>query len=178
MKGIKFMVVAALLAVTTSASAQFANTSKSKEAVGANATSSSLEEEKYVGEFSLYIQDGWGLGLQARKNISKYFAWDIIGISYMTAFDDPSLAGLINFKFLGGRLYTPSFEGCRLYTDLNVGYSLDYVDVGEVETFHSFGLDFGVGFQFGKKVTLGYNLNHRTAFDGITSHWGKISILF
>ena len=188
MKGIKFMIAAALLAVATSASAQFANASKSKK--GAKATASSLMAQKPIHEVSLYLQDGWGLGYQMRKDINQYVAWDVIGVSYMSGFASPADAGQVNFKLLGGRLNSPVYENCRLYTDLNLGYTLNYVGeqsitvpyygtfTTDADTAHSFGLDFGVGVQIGKHFTLGYNLNYITAMDGVKSHWAKLSYIF
>lgn len=201
MKGIKFMIAAALLAVATSASAQFANTSKKG---GAATSAASLLAQKPIHEVSFYIQDGWGLGYQMRKDINKYVAWDVVGVSYMSGFNSPADYGQVNFKLLGARLYTPSYENCRLYADLNMGYTLayakgiggfsragvyipgyGYMDLddsdddfdGGTSTSHHFGLDFGVGLQVGKHFTVGYNLNF-VAPGKAKSHWAKLSYLF
>lgn len=141
-------------------------------------------------ELDFYIQDGWGLGYQLRRDYNKYIGWNIFGFSYMSGFDSPADYGRVNFKLLGVRAYTPAFKSIRGYVDLNMGYTLMYADLKEyhygywggywddgIEVSHKFGLDFGIGVQLSKRFAVGYNLNFLTP-DNIKSHWAKISFLF
>ena len=135
-------------------------------------------------EVSFYIQDGWGVGYQLRKDFSKYVGWNIFGVSYMTGFDSPADYGWLNFKVLGVRAYSPAFKFIRGYIDLNLGYTLFYYDQKDwyyydsgIRTRHYFGMDCGAGVQLGKHFVVGYNLNFRTP-DAIKTHWAKISYIF
>lgn len=176
------MIAAALLAVASSASAQFEDTTEPiKDAP--KAPTYSLMAKRPIHEISLYMQDGWGLGYQLRKDINRYIAWNIIGASYMVEpiKCDPSYAGIVNFRFFGVRLNSPSYKkNFRFYTDLTMGYTLTYKKVEKkVNTMDHFGLDFGVGMQIGKHFTIGYNLNFVKGDDlKKTTHWAKISCLF
>jgi len=133
-------------------------------------------------EVSFYIQDGWGVGYQLRKDFSKYVGWNIFGVSYMTGFNSPADHGWANFKLLGVRAYTPAFKFIRAYIDINLGYTLYYYDQkgwydDGIKKKHYFGIDYGAGVQLGRHVTIGYNLNFLTP-DKIKTHWAKISYMF
>lgn len=141
---------------------------------------------KFTNELGLYIQDGWGIGYQLRREFNQYVGWNIIGVSYMSGFVSPAEVGQFNFKLLGARGYTPAWKSIRGYVDLNMGYSLYYYDDydyywgSEKEVVHNFGLDFGLGVQVHKNVAIGYNLNVLAGgFDeAVKSHWFKVSFLF
>ncbi len=136
------------------------------------------KEKKFVNELSFYIGDGWGLGWQLRKVFNPYIAWNIIGVSYMSGFHSPEESGVVNFKLLGARGYTPSWKWIRGYADLNLGYTLGYYKVYKsTGTSHNFGLDFSVGIQLHKRFAIGYNLNF-TAPDQAKTHMARLSLLF
>lgn len=92
----------------------------------------SAESEKahsFSSEWSFYFQkDGWGAGFIRRYNFSSYASWNIIGVSYMTGWNNPFDYGIVHLPLLGSRLHTPSYHSFRGYFDLNVGYTLLYAD--------------------------------------------------
>lgn len=147
-------------------------------------------------EFDLHLGNGWGLGYQLRKEFNPYIGWDIIGISYMSRFQSPGNVGLINFRPLGIKLFTPACQAIRGYAGLNLGYSFGYeryhyINIYYDDTWeytdkytsyykdHFFGLDFSVGIQFHKNFAIGYNLNFITNSDNrLISHMAKLSYIF
>lgn len=132
----------------------------------------------YDNVLSLYLQDGWGIGYDIRKNFNKYIAWDIFGFTYMSGFYSPGDAGTINLRLAGVRGYTPSTKGFRGYANLDLGYTANYMSYyDDVKFSHGFGLDFGFGVQY-KKFTLGYNLNYFVGDGSGTSHWARIGFVF
>lgn len=151
-----------------------------------NSRSQYADVSSVTNELDFYLQDGWGIGYQLRKDINKYIGWNIFGFSYMTGFDSPADYGKVNFKLLGVRAYTPAFKSFRGYVDLNMGYTLSYQKLNgwyddDMEIGHHFGLDFGIGFQLSKRFAIGYNLNYITPVDYYmdkTSHWARIAFLF
>ena len=202
MKAIKLLSVAFAMAFAMNANAQFVN------AGGSSSSGESQDFEYYEGygkdkcmtnELSVYLGDAWGLGWQLRREINKYVALNIVGVNYMAGgWVSPDESGVVNFRFLGARGYSPSWKWIRGYVDLNMGYSLMYenhdsglsskekkayesitgkkLDDDDVETSHHFGLDFGVGIQLHKRFAVGYNLTYLT--DAGTSHFCKLSVLF
>lgn len=154
------------------------------------------EVKKFNHEIDLFIGNGWGLGYQLRKEFNPYIGWDIAGVSYMTEFKSPGKIGLLNFRLLGVKLFTPAFNTIRGYAGLNLGYSLAYLKHYEYNTYiegnweytdkrteylidHLFGLDFSVGVQVHKNIALGYNLNFITNDGGnMKNHMAKISFIF
>ena len=190
------------MAFAMNANAQFVN------AGGSSSSGESQDYEYYEGygkdkcmtnELSVYLGDAWGLGWQLRREINKYVALNIVGVNYMAGgWVSPDKSGVVNFRFLGARGYSPSWKWIRGYVDLNMGYSLMYenydsglsskekkayesitgkkLDDDDVETSHHFGLDFGVGIQLHKRFAVGYNLTYLT--DAGTSHFCKLSVLF
>lgn len=152
--------------------------------------------KKFNHELNLFIGNGWGLGYQLRKEFNQYIGWDIAGVSYMTEFESPAKIGLLNFRLLGVRLFTPAYKTIRGYAGLNLGYSLAYLRDYEYSTYikgdweytdkrtkyltdHLFGLDFSVGVQVHKNIAIGYNLNFITNDGGNTkNHMAKISFIF
>lgn len=114
----------------------------------------------------------------------------------MTNFGNPADIGMINFRLLGVKFFTPAYKTIRGYTGLNLGYSLIYEKYYEYDTYiegeweytdkytkfytdHHFGLDFSVGVQIHKNIAIGYNLNFVTN-DGykLKNHMAKISFIF
>lgn len=192
MKAIKLLSVAFAMAFAMNANAQFVN------AGGSSSSGESQDFEYYEGygkdkcmtnELSLYLGEAWGLGWQLRRELNKYVALNIVGISYMAGgWVSPDEAGVVNFRFLGARGYSPSWKWMRGYVDLNMGYTLGYYDQNngkkddsEIETTHHFGLDFGVGLQVHKRFAIGYHMAYVTGYgggDGGTSHFCKLSVLF
>lgn len=202
MKAIKLLSVAFAMAFAMNANAQFVN------AGGSSSSGESQDYQYYEGygkdkcmtnELSVYLGDAWGLGWQLRREINKYVALNIVGVNYMAGgWVSPDESGVVNFRFLGARGYSPSWKWIRGYVDLNMGYSLMYenhdsglsskekkayesitgkkLDDDDVETSHHFGLDFGVGIQLHKRFAVGYNLTYLT--DAGTSHFCKLSVLF
>ena len=179
---IKFLFLAMAMTVASSASAQFVGSGKGSSSGGGLSYESAYEEQKkFTNELDFYIQDGWGLGYQLRKDFNPYVGWNIFGVSYMSGFASPADYGQVNFKFLGVRGYTPAYKTIRGYVDLNLGYTLSYVDIGwrdsDIVTSHNFGLDFSVGIQLHKNFAIGYNLNF-LAPDKAKSHWARIAYIF
>ena len=202
MKAIKLLSVAFAMAFAMNANAQFVN------AGGSSSSGESQDYQYYEGygkdkcmtnELSVYLGEAWGLGWQLRRELNKYVALNIVGVNYMAGgWVSPDESGVVNFRFLGARGYSPSWKWIRGYVDLNMGYSLMYenhdsglsskekkayesitgkkLDDDDVETSHHFGLDFGVGIQLHKRFAVGYNLTYLT--DAGTSHFCKLSVLF
>lgn len=201
MKTIKLLSVAFAVAFAMNANAQFVNQGGN----GGNAVgdeeysyySGYGKEKNMTNEISFYIGDGWGLGWQLRKEFNPYVALNIVGVSYMSGgFHSPDESGLVNFKLLGARGYTPSWKWIRGYVDINMGYSLSYVSGGSYkesysygghtytatyevddDVSHHFGLDFSVGVQLHKRIAIGYNLNFLAPGKAKT-HLARISLLF
>lgn len=154
------------------------------------------EVKKFNHEFDLFIGNGWGAGYQLRKEFNPYVGWDIIGVSYMTAFDNPKEIGLVNLRPLGIKGFTPAYKAIRGYAGLNLGYSFAYErdyfyrtynketwEYTDKHTFyykyHFFGLDFSLGVQIHRNIAIGYNLNFITNSDGgVTNHMAKLSFIF
>ena len=139
-------------------------------------------DKKITNEVSFYIANGWGLGWQLRKEFNPYIAWNIFGLSYMSGFNSPDEAGVLNIKLVGARGYTPSWKWIRGYADLNMGLGLNYYKYEgshseEINVDPNFGLDFSVGVQLHKRVAVGYNLNF-LAPDKAKTHMARISVLF
>ena len=209
MKAIKLLSVAFAMAFAMNANAQFVN------AGGSSSNGESQDFEYYEGygkdkcmtnELSVYLGEAWGLGWQLRREINKYVALNIVGVSYMAGgWVSPDESGNVNFRFLGARGYSPSWKWIRGYVDLNMGYTLGYYDTGNhlskeekaaikyytgkdaddkdggVETTHHFGLDFGVGLQLHKRFAIGYHMTYVTGYNGGgggTTHFCKLSVLF
>ncbi len=206
MKAIKLLSVAFAMAFAMNANAQFVN------AGGSSSSGESVDYEYYEGygkdkcmtnELSVYLGEAWGLGWQLRREINKYVALNIVGVNYMAGgWVSPDESGVVNFRFLGARGYSPSWKWIRGYVDLNMGYTLGYRDSGvklsssekklvekytgekisdDVETSHHFGLDFGVGLQLHKRFAIGYHMTYVTGYNGGgggTTHFCKLSVLF
>jgi hypothetical protein len=204
MKAIKLLSVAFAMAFAMNANAQFVN------AGGSSSSGESQDYQYYEGygkdkcmtnELSVYLGEAWGLGWQLRRELNKYVALNIVGISYMAGgWVSPDEAGSVNFRFLGARGYSPSWKWIRGYVDLNMGYTLGYVgsgsnlsssdkkimksygiDVPDDDVSHHFGLDFGVGLQLHKRLAIGYHMGYVTGYGGMgggTSHFCQLSVLF
>jgi len=140
------------------------------------------KEKRMTNELSFQLGDGWGIGYQLRREVNPYFAINIIGLHYQTSWENPDKAGYFNFRILGARGYSPSWKWIRGYVDLNLGYTLGWVDFGkDIEDTHHFGLDFGVGVQVHKKIAIGYSLTYLTGYNGgsgATAHYCKIAFPF
>lgn len=142
-------------------------------------------ERKYGGQFDVYIQDGWGVGFMVRRKLNDYAGWNLLGGSYMSGWNNPREAGIVNVRAMGLRLNTPDFDGIKLFAEVTPGYSFFYLNQlymlswHNVAEAHYFGLDFSAGFQIKNKVLIGYNLNYMTnSYGSDMSHWGRISVLF
>ncbi|MBR4131296.1 MAG: hypothetical protein IKU02_10325 [Bacteroidaceae bacterium] len=147
------------------------------------------KEKKFSHDIDFYVRDAWGIGYQFRKEISSYFGWNIIGVSYMSDFDDITDVGIVNVRALGIRLSTPDVKTVRFFADLRLGYSFVYANFdfpldhkfswlnGTRYRGNFFGLDFSPGIQFCKYYSVSYNLNFLKNGDGkILTHWGKFTI--
>lgn len=139
----------------------------------------------YTKQIDLYIQNGWGAGLLFRKEINPFVGWNIIGVSFMSGWNDPKEAGIVNVRLCGIRLYSPAYNSFRFYTELNPGYTHVYIDTnmpfwGNIKgKAHCFGFDFSAGIQVSKHFALGYNLNFMVNSNGqALTHWGRLSLLF
>lgn len=153
MKTIKFFVVAMAMSLATNVSAQFVNSSGGKSSGGFASESAYADQKGLTNEINFYIQNGWGLGYQLRKEFNPYVGWNVFGFSYMSGFkknSGPADAGQMNFKLLGARGYTPAWKAIRGYVDLNLGYTLSYnrgIDLSGIEDLEDilgdFGYDYG-----------------------------------
>jgi len=159
-----------------------------------NENSAENDEVDFTEEINFYIQNGWGVGFIHRKEINPYIGWNILGVSFMSGWNNPQEFGVVNVRGLGFRFYIPSSESFKLYAEMNLGYSFIYCNdykasVNDIwgNTYklilngkvHCFAFDFSTGFQINNHLSIGYNLTylkHKTE-SGII-HWGKISILF
>lgn len=133
-------------------------------------------------------------------------AWDFVNFEYAAPFKSPADLDLLGLK-TGLRLFTPSFGGdkFRVYTNLAVGYSCALAkggfgfDMDDLEDYfeyltrasydfedefddsmsanHGFGLTWGIGLQYNKKVHLGYSLQYETALKS-KSHFATIGYTF
>ena len=193
MRKIKFLLVAMAMTIATSASAQFVGTSSSSKGTSfGNSSDMGYYEgygsdKKLTHEVSTYIADGWGLGYQLRREFNPYVAWNIVGVSYLSGFNSPADAGLINIKLAGVRGYTPSWKWIRGYADLNMGLGVNYFSYPvyqgkgnwdtDKEFNPNFGLDFSVGVQVHKNFAVGYNLTF-VAPDKGKMHMARFSYLF
>ena len=121
----KILLLAIIALFTSTAMQAQIGESKSKKIV----SKAVKAPAKFTNELGLYIQDGWGIGYQLRREFNQYVGWNIIGVSYMSAFESPADVGQFNFKLLGARGYTPAWKSIRGYVDLNLGYTLYYYDL-------------------------------------------------
>ena len=151
-----------------------------------------VSESKWKGEFDFYVQDGWGIGLMARKETSKYIGWNVAGISYMSRWyreETPDKFGIVNIRLMGVRFNVPLYKSLKFYAEATPGYTFMYAKpynylgyyhlTGKVEKAHCFGLDCGAGFQVFKNLALGYNFSFFVNGNGNAHiHWGRVSILF
>ncbi|MBO5591448.1 MAG: hypothetical protein J5913_00595 [Prevotella sp.] len=162
-------------ALTQTASAQSYYESDSDiYGLGSTSLSPYANQKPITNEVDLYIQDGWGIGYQLRREFGKYVGWNILGASYMSHFGTPEDFGVVNVKVLGVRGYTPAFHSIRGYADLNLGYSFMYNNHHES---HNFSIDFSVGVQLSKHIAIGYNLNSLVN-DEAKYHWARFAFLF
>ena len=142
-------------------------------------------DRKYLGQIDFYIQDGWGLGFMLRRKLNNYAAWNLLGASYMSGWNNPRDFGVVNVRVMGLRLTTPNLSDNKLFAEVTPGYTYYYKNhstsyfFSDIEDYHCFGLDFCAGIQISNKVTIGYNLNYMTnSWKSELSHWGRISFLF
>jgi hypothetical protein len=157
-----------------------------QEGLGSNSIYSNYGKDKKLShEFDIFIQDGWGIGYQLRRELNPYVALNILGISYMSDFCNPKECGLLNIRALGFKLYTPAYQSFRIYAGLNLGYTYAYANYEFNNRWyasfkeHLFGLDFSTGIQIHKNIAIGYNLNFiKNSNCKGTSHWGNIMFLF
>ncbi|MBQ9525400.1 MAG: hypothetical protein IJR69_09835 [Bacteroidaceae bacterium] len=148
---------------------------------------------RFRGQFDFYVQDCWGIGLTLRKESSKYFGWNLIGVSYMSGwyrYETPDKLGIVNVRTAGVRFNVPIYKNFKFYAEATPGYTFMYAKSLEglgygryfwrsTETAHCFGLDCSAGFQVIKDVTLGYNFSFFANGNGNSHiHWGRISIIF
>ena len=181
MKKILLILIACIVGIQTISAQKYYESDSDIYGLGDTPTSPYANPDPITSEVSFYIQDGWGIGYQLRKDFNKYIGWNIFGVSYMSGFDSPADYGQLNLRCLGVRAYTPAFKSFRGYVDLNMGYTLSYYDRWDMEINHHFGLDFGLGVQLSKHFAIGYNLNYSTPverYQNNTSHWARISFLF
>ena len=131
------------------------------------------KDKRFTNEVCFHLADFWGVGYQLRREFNPYIAWNVIGVSYISNFANPSEFFALSIRALGARGYTPSWKWIRGYADLNLGLGVIY-DYGDY--YCDFGIDFGIGVQVHKRVAFGYNLNYLAS--GGTGHMAKISFLF
>jgi len=125
---------------------------------------------------------GLGVGYQTKELYSCKWvslAWDVLQIEWDAPFDSPGDLDYLSFK-TGGRAFSPSFakDKLRAYTNLDMGYTLGIWSFGsETRTQSAFGLTWGIGLQYNKKVSLGYTLEYET--NGETkSHFATLGYTF
>ena len=181
----KLLLLVLLVVVSVSANAQLYQRSTD---------STTGFESKWTRQFDVYVQDCWGVGLTARKELSPNLGWNVIGASFMSGWhnlDSPDKAGLINVRLSGIRLNAPVCKNLKIYAEANPGYTYGYVEpisyyyygyynsYTSLESAHCFGLDCSAGVQLFDKVVVGYNNTFLVNGNGNGCiHWGRISILF
>ena len=119
-----------------------------------------------------------------RRVLNKYAGWNIYGTSFMSGWNNPREAGIVNVRAMGLRLNTPDLDGLKFFAEVTPGYTFVYLNRlnayswSSVARAHCFGLDFCAGFQIMNKVAIGYNLHYMTNSNcSKTSHWGRLSII-
>ena len=142
-------------------------------------------------ELDLYVQNGWGVGFNLSSEITPFVGCNLLDLSYKTGFNNPKDGGILNIRPIGLRLYTPIYDGIRVFSEVNFGYSMLYVSeqdykipgIGNLtfdgKMLHFFGLGFTAGIQFSKRFAIGYNLDlYKNSDWKLLSHWGTLSYLF
>lgn len=128
----------------------------------------------------VYNGAAFDIDLRWQKNINNYFALDALTISYTAPFDGPAYYDEISTR-TGVRGFTPKFyKNMCGYANIDLGYTCVLAKdlmLDEMVTNHSFGLEFGAGFELTKHIAIGYSLHYNTAVQ-TTSHFGKISCRF
>lgn len=132
------------------------------------------------GRTLIFNGTAFDIDLRWQKNINNYFALDALTLNYAAPFDGPAYYDEISAR-TGVRGFTPKFyKNMCGYANIDLGYTCVlekdiYSD--EMVSFHSFGLEFGAGFELTKHIAIGYSLHYNTAVQ-TTSHFGKISCRF
>lgn len=140
---------------------------------------------------------GFGLGIGYQKTILEKndweLAWDVAQFEWDAPFKSPADLDYINIRS-GVRGFTPSFASGKLraYTNFDLGYTLvitetitfSYDKYGfptdyktKKKAYSAFGLQFGAGFQWNKKISLGYTLQYETKFKS-KNHLATIAYTF
>lgn len=124
---------------------------------------------------------GLGVGYQTRELYScKYLslAWDVLHIEWDAPFNSPGDFNMLGFK-TGARAFSPSFAGDKLraYTNLDMGYVLGITSTNDTDTWHAFGLTWGIGLQYKQKWSLGYTLEFESNGKS-KSHFATIGYAF
>ena len=155
-------------------------------------------QKKFTHEIDLYLQDGWGVGYQFRKDF-RFWGVSIASVSYMSGFNSPADCGQLNLRLPGLRAYTPAYKWIRGYIDVNFGYSLvyekeynNYYHVDDfyyyygryyddnVVLYHFFGLDLSAGVQLHKHFAVGWNCNFifNDDYAREDTFWARIAYIF
>ena len=149
-------------------------------------------KKDFTHELNLYFQNGWGVGYQLRYEFNQFVGLNMVNFTYKSKFCSPKEVGQFNYSPLGIRLHTPIYESIRTFTELNLGYTLIYmndqnisipgygkININGDTLHHLFGMNFTTGIQFHKNFAIGYNLEFFKNKDmKLFTHWGKILIIF
>ena len=135
-------------------------------------------QKKFTHEIDLYLQDGWGVGYQFRKDF-RFWGVSIASVSYMSGFNSPADCGQLNLRLPGLRAYTPAYKWIRGYIDVNFGYSLVY-EKEYNNYYHFFGLDLSAGVQLHKHFAVGWNCNFifNDDYAREDTFWARIAYIF
>ena len=153
MKAIKFLTVALAMAFGMSANAQLLKDGHFR----ANLNLGGITWNGGGGDGAF----GLGVGYQADVYQGSWLtlAWDVAQFEWNAPFNSPGDFDWLNFK-TGARAFSPTFAGdhLRAYTNLDLGYVLGITAVDGTDTWHAFGLTWGLGVQLNKKWSFGYSL--------------------
>jgi hypothetical protein len=167
------------------------------QTVEANSEVTEKKTSKYSGEFDLYLQNAWGVGLMIRKELNPCLEWNIFGASFMSGWgrdETPDKVGIVNARLMGLRAHANVWKNLGVYAEATPGYTYRYSSKNVTNYYygdglyysgnldskaHYFGLDCGAGILLGKHLGLGYNFSffvNKNGNDHI--HWGRVSIIF
>lgn len=142
--------------------------------------------ETKVGAYH-YSRGGFGVNLAMESELGKYLAVDFFSVDFAA----PWNCDLVNVGLKTGvRGFSPRFwNKMRAYCSVAVGYDCGIITISKTKmsplatrTGHGFGLSSGLGFQFGKHLFVGYDLEYSTAVIdkgrfGL-AHYGKLGWRF
>lgn len=127
-------------------------------------------------------EGAFGLGFHWERSYSSpYLAWDVLSVFWDAPFEGPGDLGRISLK-TGVRGFSPKFyRNMRAYTNLDLGYTMNYYYdeyyYGDTEFGHGFGLEFGLGIRLTNHFAIGYALDWDSETK-LKGNYLRVSVLF